>query len=98
MPLTNLYHRYEVSPKFKKTKDLIDSVFCNPGYDPEYKSVDYKEVTAALGIIWLTNDYGWNDGSNEKYFYKYFEPVNQPLILKIQVQRKKDPNRWQPSI
>ena len=97
-----LYHRYEVSPKFKKTKDLIDSVFCNLGYDPNYKSVDYKSGNPAALGNYLANqviDYGWNDGSNEKYFYTnlFYEPVNQPLILKNPgSQEVKDPNRWQP--
>ncbi len=29
-------------------------------------------------------DYGWQDGSNEKYFYTYlyYEPLNKPLLLK----------------
>ncbi len=97
-----LYHRYEVSPKFKKTKDLIDSVFCSLGYDPNFKSTNYKDgSSAALGnyIAKQVIDYGWRDGSNEKYFYTnlFYEPVNQPLILKNPgSQEIKDPNRWQP--
>lgn len=97
-----LYHRYEVSPKFKKTKDLIDSVFCSLGYDPNFKSTNYKDgSSAALGnyIAKQVIDYGWRDGSNEKYFYTnlFYEPVNQPLILKNPgSQEINDPNRWQP--
>ena len=97
-----LYHRYEVSPKFKKTKDLIDSVFCSLGYDPNFKSINYKDGnSAALGnyIAKQVIDYGWMDGSNEKYFYTnlFYEPVNEPLILKNPGSQKiNDPNRWQP--
>ena len=97
-----LYHRYEVSPKFNKTKDLIDSVFCSLGYDPNFISTNYKDgSSAALGnyVAKQVIDYGWKDGSNEKYFYTnlFYEPVNKPLILKNPgSQEINDPNRWQP--
>ncbi len=67
-----LVHRYEISPGYKKSKIIIDSLFEKLGYDKNFKSLDYqKGNSAALGnyIAKKIIDYSWNDGSNEKYFY-----------------------------
>ena len=97
-----LIHRYEISPGYKKSKIVIDSLFNKLGYDKDFKSTDYKNGSAAaLGnyIAQKIIDYSWNDGSNEKYFYTnlFYEPVNEPLILKNPgIKNLNDPNRWQP--
>ena len=97
-----LNHRYEVSPGYKKSKVFIDQAFSALGYDPHFKSVEYQSGNpAALGnyIAKSIIDYGWQDGSNEEYFYTnlYYEPVNKPLILKNSgVKGIADINRWQP--
>ena len=97
-----LIHRYEISPGYKKSKMIIDSLFEKMGYDRSFKSIDYsKGNSAALGnyIAQKVIEYSWNDGSNEKYFYTnlFYEPVNKPLILKNPgIKKPIDPNRWQP--
>ena len=97
-----LIHRYEISPGYKKSKIIIDSLFKKLGYDKNFKSLDYKTGNpAALGnyIAKKVIDYSWNDGSNEKYFYTnlYYEPINKPLILRNPgIKKLDDPNRWQP--
>ena len=97
-----LIHRYEISPGYKKSKMIIDSLFEKMGYDRNFKSIDYsKGNSAALGnyIAQKVIEYSWNDGSNEKYFYTnlFYEPVNKPLILKNPgIKKPIDPNRWQP--
>ena len=97
-----LNHRYEISPGYKKSKVIIDKAFSLLGHDPNFTSIDYKSGNpAALGnyIAQSIIDYGWQDGSNEEYFYTnlYYEPVNKPLILKNSgVKGIKNINRWQP--
>ena len=97
-----LIHRYEISPGYKKSKIIIDSLFEKLGYDKNFKSLDYKTGNpAALGnyIAKKVIDYSWNDGSNEKYFYTnlFYEPINKPLILRNSgIKKLDDPNRWQP--
>ena len=97
-----LIHRYEISPGYKKSKIIIDSLFKKMGYDRNFKSIDYTSGnSAALGnyIAQKVIDYSWNDGSNEKYFYAnlFYEPVNKPMILKNPgIKKIVDPNRWQP--
>ena len=97
-----LIHRYEISPGFRKSKKVIDSLFEKLGYDKEFKSTDYKNGNAAaLGnyIAKKIISHTWNDGANEKYFYTnlFYEPKNDPLILKNSgIKGLKDPNRWQP--
>jgi len=97
-----LNHRYEVSPGYKKSKLIIDKAFSELGLDPNFTSIDYKSGNpAALGnyIAQSIIDYGWQDGSNEEFFYTnlYYEPVNKPLILKNSgVKGIKNINRWQP--
>ena len=66
-----LIHRYEISPGFRKSKKIIDSLFEKLGYDKEFKSIDYKNGNAAaLGnyIAKHVISHTWNDGANEKYF------------------------------
>ncbi len=97
-----LVHRYEISPGYKKSKIIIDSLFKKLGYNNNFKSLDYQSGDpAALGnyIAKKIIDYSWNDGSNEKYFYTnlFYEPINKPLILKNPgIKNLNDPNRWQP--
>ena len=97
-----LIHRYEISPGYNKSKFIIDSLFQKLGFDPDFKSTDYRTGNAAAIGNYIAKkviDYTWNDGSNEKYFYAnlYYEPVNKPLILKNKgIKEIKDPNRWQP--
>lgn len=97
-----LNHRFEISPGYKKSKLVIDKIFSELGYDPDFKSINYNSGNpAALGnyIAKSIIDYGWQDGSNEKYFYTnlYYEPVNKPLILKNSgVNGINNINRWQP--
>ena len=97
-----LIHRYEISPGYKKTKKVIDSLFKKLGYNKDFKSTNYKDGdAAALGnyIAKQIINYTWNDGANEKYFYTnlFYEPKNDPLILKNPgIKGLKDPNRWQP--
>ena len=97
-----LNHRYEISPGYKKSKVVIDKAFSSLGYDPNFNSIDYSSGNpAALGnyIAKSIIDYGWQDGSNEQYFYTnlYYEPLNKPLLLKNPgVRGIKDINRWQP--
>lgn len=97
-----LNHRYEISPGYKKSKLIIDEAFSELGLDPNFKSIDYRTGNpAALGnyIAQSIIDYGWQDGSNEEYFYTnlYYEPVNKPLILKNSgVKGITNINRWQP--
>ena len=81
-----LNHRYEVSPGYAKSKVLIDETFSSLGYDPNFTSINYQSGNpAALGnyIAKSIIDYGWQDGSNEQYFYTnlYYEPLNKPLLL-----------------
>lgn len=97
-----LHHRYEISPGYKKIKQIIDSTFTHLGYDPKNTSLAYWEGdAAALGNYIAQNviDYGWQDGANENYFYVslVYEPVNNPLILTNSgAQNVANPNRWQP--
>jgi len=97
-----LIHRYEISPGFRKSKKVIDSLFEKLGYDKEFKSIDYKKGNAAaLGnyIAKHVISHTWNDGANEKYFYTnlFYQPKNDPLILKNPgIKGLNDPNRWQP--
>ena len=97
-----LNHRYEISPGYNKSRVIIDKAFSALGYDPNFKSIDYSSGNpAALGnyIAKSIIDYGWQDGSNEEYFYTnlYYEPVNKPLQLKnAGVRGITDINRWQP--
>ncbi len=97
-----LNHRYEVSPGYKKSKVIIDEAFSSLGYDPNFNSIDYTSGNPAALGNYIANsiiDYGWQDGSNEEYFYTnlYYEPVNKPLILKNSgVKGITDINRWQP--
>ena len=68
-----LTHRYEISPGYKKTKKVIDSLFKKLGYNKDFKSTNYKDGdAAALGnyIAKQIINYTWNDGANEKYFYR----------------------------
>ena len=37
------HHRYEISPGYKKIKQLIDSTFTHLGYDPKNTSLAYWE-------------------------------------------------------
>jgi hypothetical protein len=97
-----LNHRYEISPGYSKSQVIIDKAFSALGYDPNFNSIDYSSGNpAALGNYIAKNiiDYGWQDGSNEEYFYTnlYYEPVNKPLQLKnAGVRGITDINRWQP--
>ncbi len=97
-----LNHRYEVSPGYAKSKVLIDETFSSLGYDPNFTSINYQSGNpAALGnyIAKRIIDYGWQDGSNEEYFYTNlnYKPVNKPLLLKNSgINGINDINRWQP--
>ena len=97
-----LIHRYEISPGYKKSRVIIDSLFEKLGYDKNFLSLDYKDGNpAALGnyIAKKIIDFSWEDGSNEKYFYTnlFYEPINKALILKNPgIKELDDPNRWQP--
>ena len=97
-----LIHRYEISPGYKKSKVIIDSLFEKLGYDKNFKSLDYQKGSpAALGnyIAKKIIDLSWEDGANEKYFYTnlFYEPINKALILKNPgIKELNDPNRWQP--
>ena len=97
-----LNHRYEVTPGYEESKKVIDSLFNDLGYDPKFHSVDYTDGNAAaLGNYVAENviNYGWQDGSNEQYFYAslYYKASNPPMILQNPGAKSlKDPNRWQP--
>lgn len=93
-------HRFANSPGAVATMAEIDATFASQGYDKTYTATD-ESTPASLGnrIAASVIAFGFTDNANEQGGYDnlVYQPVNQPLILKLPgSQDIADPNRWQP--
>jgi hypothetical protein len=95
-------HRFQESPDYSKTKQLLDDLFLELGYDTEFYNNDYTTGSAAALGIYIAEQvkfFGFQDGANERgnYVNLYYSPVNEPLDLFAGGSNiMSDPNRWQP--
>jgi len=97
-----LRYRFLESPGSFETRQLIDCLFEELGYDKNHTTTDYRTGDpAALGnyIAKTIIDFGHQDGAAErqKYVNSFYETTNPPLVIKNTGNPDiLDPNRWQP--
>jgi len=97
-----LLHRFKNSPGAKYTRQWLNVLFDEMGYDSTYRSTKWQTGdAAALGNFmaqrWIA--FGLQDGANEVKHYKnqFYRPVNDALLpVGPGNQMLTDPNRWQP--
>jgi len=97
-----LNHRFSNSPNIDDTREIINRIFLELGYDAQFFDQDYSTGNpAALGnfVSQTIIDFGLQDGSSETQNYnnQYYHPVNLPLVVNgLEDNVLQDPNRWQP--
>jgi hypothetical protein len=94
-----LHHRYTNSLGADQTLPALDARMAALGLDPTFTSTVGDSPAAVgnrIGAAYVA--YGLTDGSNEvgNYADPNYEPVNEPLIVKLPGTTMVDPNRWQP--
>ena len=95
-----LAHRFAESPGSLTLLASFNAVMADLGYDHRFKSVDGSSP-AALGnrVAAAVIAAGAVDGANEAADYADtigYEPINNPLIVKLRGTTMHDANRWQP--
>ncbi|MBC9890206.1 MAG: hypothetical protein F7B06_10255, partial [Opitutae bacterium] len=95
-----LVSRYEQSFDPVETKEMLDMVMADLGYDLQHSDME-DDSPASIGsrIAALYIDLGLNDGSNQANGYADttgYEPVNRGLQFERSFLQVADPNRWQP--
>ncbi len=97
-----LVHRFAGSPDSANTRDRLDDLFLELGYDKDFIGEDYESGNPAALGNYLANHliaFGLQDGSNETNLYgnEYYESINPNLIAEEPGNPDIiDPNRWQP--
>jgi hypothetical protein len=94
-----LRHRFANSPNAVLSRQAFDARMAALGLDPSYSNLT-DDTAAALGnrIAATIIATGLVDGSNEAINYAdpTYQPVNEPLVVKLSGASMIDPNRWQP--
>lgn len=94
-----LRHRFAGSPNAALSRQAFDARMAALGLDPAYSNLT-DDTPAALGnrIAATVIAAGLIDGSNEAINYAdpTYQPVNEPLVVKLSGTSMIDPNRWQP--
>jgi hypothetical protein len=97
-----IQNRYNNSPNYTITYNLINNLMQQLGYDPSITSTDYINGGPAELGNYLAEQiqlYGLTDGSNEAgdYANTYYDQANPPIIMSQPGNPDiVDPNRWQP--
>lgn len=94
-----LSHLYSLSVNAPTTQARLDARMRLLGLNPRFTSTE-GDWPQAVGnrIAAAVIAYGLDDGSNEAGNYQdsTYQPVNQPLVVKLPGTTMADPNRWQP--
>jgi len=97
-----LGHRFQRSPGFSHTQELMDMLMADLELDTAFTQTGYQGGDAAALGNYLASSlmaFTLTDGAREEqgYFNAHYRPVNFPLaVLQPGNPDLKDPNRWQP--
>ncbi len=97
-----IQNRFNSSPSYSSTYNLIDSYMAQKGYDVTNVSTDYVNGGASELGNYLAEQiqlYGYTDGSNEQNGFSniYYDQLNPPIVMSQPGNPDIiDPNHWQP--
>lgn len=95
-----IIHRYQNSPDYAQTFQIINNYMTAHNYDIANTSLQYQNGPEELGNYLAAKiiEYGYTDGSNEinSFANTYYTSANPPIEVELPGNPLiQDPNRWQ---